>query len=171
MTSFSPVVGGGQFDEDFHDGGSLGTAVEASEGVDTGFLDRFIISGESFDADFEKFYWAVHFGEGGKDTATEEPVIVLDEGGGQVGKGNAAKKREGVGGFGADAGGVVEFHQFEEGLEAAIGVMFGEGHGDEGANEEFAIGELVNQDRDGNFGRIMMKGLDSFETRLKIFLL
>ena len=56
--------------------------MEAAEGVDAGFLDRFVGSGESFDADFEEFYWAVHVGEGGEDAPTKEPVIVLDEGGG-----------------------------------------------------------------------------------------
>ena len=171
MTSFSPVVGGGEFDEDFHDGGFLGAAVEAAEGVDAGFLDGLVGSGESFDADFEEFYWAVHFGEGGEDAAAEEPVIVLDEGCGEVGEGNAAKEGEGIGGFGSDAGGVVEFHHFEEGLEASIGVMFGEGHGDEGADEEFAVGELAREDGDGDFGRIMMKGLDGFEAGLEVFLL
>ena len=88
-----------------------------------------------------------------------------------MGEGDAAKEGEGVRGFGADAGGVVEFHHFEEGLEASIGVVFGEGHGDEGADEEFRVGELVNEDGDGDFGRIMMKGLDGFEAGLKIFLL
>ena len=171
MTSFSPVFGGGTIDEDFHDGGFLGAAVEAAEGVDAGFLDGFIGSGESFDADFEEFDWAVHFGEGGEDAAAEEPVIVLNEGGCQVGEGNAAKKGEGVGGFGADAGGIVEFHHFEEGLEAPIGVMFGEGHGDEGADKEFRVGELAREDGDGDFGRIMMEGLDGFKAGLKIFLL
>lgn len=145
--------------------------MEAAKGVDAGFLDGFIGSGESFDADFEEFYWTVHFGEGGEDAAAEKPVIVLDEGGGEVGEGNAAKEGEGVGGFGADAGGVVEFHHFEEGLEAPIGVVFGESHGDEGADEEFAIVKLVDEDRDGDFGRIMMEGLDGFEAGLKIFLL
>ena len=145
--------------------------MKASEGVDAGFLDGLILSGESFDADFEEFSWAIHFGEGGEDTAAEEPVIVLDEGGCEVGEGNAAKEGEGVGGFGADAGGVVEFHHFEEGLEASIGVVFGEGHGDEGADEEFAIGELIDEDGDGDFGRIMMKGLDGFEAGLEVFLL
>ena len=82
MTSFAPVVGGGKLDEGFHDGGFLGTAVEASECVYAGFLNRFIGSGESFDADFEEFDWAVHFGDGGEDAAAEKPVIVLDEGGG-----------------------------------------------------------------------------------------
>ena len=80
MTSFSPVVGDGKFDEGFHDGEFLRAAVEAAKGVDAGFLDGFIGSGESFDADFEEFDWAVHFGEGGEDAAAEEPVIVLDEG-------------------------------------------------------------------------------------------
>ena len=171
MTSFSPVVGGGKFDEGFHDGGFLGAAVEAAEGVDAGFLDGFVGSGESFDADFEEFDWAVHFGEGGEDATAEEPMIVLDEGGGEVGEGDAAKEGEGVGGFGADAGGVVEFHHFEEGLEAPIGVVFGEGHGDEGADEEFRVGELAREDGDGDFGRIMMKGLDGFEAGLEVFLL
>ena len=145
--------------------------MEAAEGVDASFLNGFIGSGESFDADFEEFYWAVHFGEGGEDAAAEKPVIVLDEGGCQVGEGNAAKEGEGVGGFGADAGGVVKFHHFEEGLEASIGVVFGEGHGDEGADEEFTIVELVDEDGDGDFGRIMMKGLDGFEAGLEVFLL
>ena len=145
--------------------------MEAAKGVDAGFLDGFIGSGESFDADFEEFYWTVHFGEGGEDAAAEKPVIVLDEGGGEVGEGNAAKEGEGVRGFGADAGGVVEFHHFEEGLEAPIGVVFGEGHGNEGADEEFAIVKLVDEDGDSDFGRIMMEGLDGFEAGLKIFLL
>ena len=145
--------------------------MEAAKGVDAGFLDGFIGSGESFDADFKEFYWTVHFGEGGEDAAAEKPVIVLDEGCCQVGERNAAKEGEGVGGFGADAGGVVEFHHFEEGLEAPIGVVFGEGHGDEGADEEFAIVELVDEDGDGDFGRIMMEGLDGFKAGLKIFLL
>lgn len=145
--------------------------MEAAEGVDAGFLDGLIGSGESFDADFEKFDWAVHFGEGGEDAPAEEPVIILDEGCCEVGEGDAAKEGEGIGGFGSDAGGVVEFHHFEEGLEATIGVMFGEGHGDEGANEKFAIVELVDEDGDSDFGRIMMEGLNSFEARLKVFLL
>ena len=145
--------------------------MEAAKGVDAGFLDGFIGSGESFDADFEEFYWTVHFGEGGEDAAAEKPVIVLDEGCCQVGERNAAKEGEGVGGFGADAGGVVEFHHFEEGLEAPIGVVFGEGHGDEGTDEEFAVVKLVDEDGDGDFGRIMMEGLDGFKAGLKIFLL
>ena len=89
-------------------------------------------------------------------------MVVLDEGGGEVGEGNAAKEGEGVGGFGADTGGVVEFHHFEEGLEGAIGLVLGEGHGDEGADEEFPIAELVEQYRDGYIGRIMVEGLDGF---------
>ena len=145
--------------------------METSEGVDAGFLDGFVGSGESFDTDFEEFDRAIHFGEGGEDAPAEEPVIVLDKGCGEVGEGDAAKKGEGIGGFGSDAGGVVEFHHFEEGLEASIGVMFGEGHGDEGADEKFAIGELVDEDGDGNFGRIMVKGLNRFEARLEVFLL
>ena len=171
MTSFSPVVRGGQFDKDFHDGGFLGAAMEAAEGVDAGFLHGFIGSGKSFDADFEEFDRAVHFGEGGEDAPAKEPMIVLDEGCCEVREGDAAKEGEGVGGFGPDAGGVVEFHHFEEGLEASIGVMFGEGHGDEGADEKFAIGELVDEDGDCNFRRIMMEGLNRFEARLEVFLL
>ena len=89
-------------------------------------------------------------------------MVVLNKCGDEVGEGDAAKQREGVGGFGPDAGGVVEFHQFEESLEASIGLVLGEGHGDEGADEEFPIAELVEQNRDGYIGRIMVKGLNGF---------
>jgi hypothetical protein len=162
LTTFSPIWLGGEFNETFHDCGLLRAFVETTHGIDAGFLDGLVGAVETFEADFQEFDRAFHITNGGEDTPAQKPMVVLDEGGGEVGEGDATEEGEGVGGFGPDAGGVVKFHHFQQGLEAAIGLVFGEGHGDEGSDEEFAIGKLVDEDWDGDFGGLVMEGLDGF---------